>query len=139
VIGPQLKPEKSRMSQTAPGRYAADFQTPAPGAYHVEVALKQNEQVIYRQSRGMMVGYSDELRIRPTNEALLRSIAERSGGTFDPAPDRVFERPGETANRPTPLWPHLLTAALIFFVLDVALRRIDFSLHWPFSTRASPT
>ena len=136
LIDPHLKRDKSLMNQTAPGRYTANFETLTPGAYHMEVALKRNEQVVYRQSRGIMVGYSDELRIRPTNETLLRSIAESSGGTFDPKPEKIFDRPNQTANRPTPLWPYLLTAALILFILDVALRRIDFSLHGPFS--ASP-
>lgn len=133
LIDPQLRRKKSRMRQTAPGRYATDFETPRSGAYHLEVSLKQNDQVIYRQSRGMMVGYSDELRIRPTNETLLRSIAETSGGTYAPAPEHIFYRPNESANRPTPLWPYLLTAALLLLILDVALRRIDFSLHWPFA------
>jgi uncharacterized membrane protein len=132
LIDPQLKREKSLMKQTAPGRYDTNFETPQSGAYHLEVALKQNDQVIYRQSRGMMVGYSDELRIRPTNETLLRSIAETSGGTYAPDPATLFERSDQIANRPTPLWPHLLSAALILFIADVALRRIDFSLHWPF-------
>ena len=133
LINPQLKREKSLMKQTAPGRYEAIFETPEPGAYHLEVALKQSDQVIYRQSRGMMVGYSDELRIRPTNEGLLSSIAETSGGQYAPKPDNIFDRPDQNATRPTPLWPYLLTAALILFVMDVALRRIDFSLHWPFA------
>lgn len=133
-IDPRLRREKSLLRQTAPGRYATDFETPRAGAYHLEVALKQNDQVIYRQSRGMMVGYSDELRIRPTNETLLRSIAEASGGTYALEPENVFDHRHEAAHRPTPLWPYLLTAALVLFVLDVALRRIDFSLHWPFNS-----
>lgn len=136
-IDPQLHREKSPMRQTAPGRYVTEFETPRSGAYHLEVAIKQNDQVIYRQSRGMMVGYSDELRIRPTNETLLRSIAETSGGTYALEPEEIFDRPNETANRPTPLWPYLLTSALILFVFDVALRRIDFGLHWPFARAAA--
>jgi Mg-chelatase subunit ChlD len=133
LIDPLLKRQALTMNQTAPGRYAASFGTPRPGAYHLEVSLRQNDQVIYRQSRGMTVGYSDELRIRPTDETLLRSIADASGGVYDPRPEQIFDRPNETANRPVPLWPYLLTAALILFVLDVALRRIDFSLHRPFA------
>ncbi|MFV1968595.1 MAG: VWA domain-containing protein [Pirellulaceae bacterium] len=133
LIGPQLKREHAMMQQSAPGRYAANFETPRAGAYHLEVALKQNDQVIYRQSRGMMVGYSDELRIRPTDEQLLRSISDVSGGIYNPEPGRIFDRPHETADRPTPLWPYLVTVALFLFVLDVALRRIDFGLHWPFA------
>jgi len=34
------------------------------------------------KSRGLVVNYDEELRIRPTNEILLRSIAHASGGTY---------------------------------------------------------
>jgi hypothetical protein len=133
LIDPRLRREKAAVQQVAPGRYAVDFDTPDAGAYHLEVSLTQNDQVIYRQSRGMMVGYSDELRIRPTNETLLRSIAAASGGTYAPDPDKLFDLPAAQASRPRPLWPALVAAALFLLVLDVALRRIDFSLHWPFA------
>lgn len=132
VIDPQLRRSKSLLKQTAPGRYASDFATPSSGAYHMEIALKQNDQVVYRQSRGITVGYSDELRIRPTNENLLRSIADASGGMYAPTVSNLNSRGDLRATRPTPLWPYLVTLAMMLLVLDVALRRIDFSLHWPF-------
>ena len=131
VIDPVLRREKLMLKQSAPGRYAADFATLQPGAYNMEIAIKKDGQVLYRQSRGLMVGYSDELRIQPTNEALLREIASVSGGQYNPAPDQLFERPGEWATRPTLLWPWLLAVAACLIVLDVALRRIDFLLHLP--------
>jgi Ca-activated chloride channel family protein len=135
LINPLLRQEKSKLRQVAPGRYLADLVTAKPGAYHMDIALKRNNEVVYRQSRGMTVGYSDELRIRPTNEKLLRAIAEASGGTFSPYPAQLFSDDGRTATRPTPLTTSLLTAAVLLLVLDVALRRIDFSLHWPFRRR----
>jgi hypothetical protein len=103
VINPQLKQEKILMKQAAPGRYATDFAADTPGAYHMEIALKQNGEIVYRQSRGMTVGYSDELRIRPANEALLRAVADASGGTFSPYPATLFAADERTASRPTPL------------------------------------
>ena len=131
IINPSLRREKSALKQTAPGRYAADFATLQPGAYNMEIALKKDGQVLYRQSRGLMVGYSDELRIQPTNETLLKEIATVSGGQFNPEPAKVFDRPNEWTSRPTPLWPWLLTVAAFLLVMDVALRRIDFALHLP--------
>lgn len=128
MINPQLGHQKLPMRQTAPGRYETDAATPQSGSYHLEIAVKQNGQVVYRQSRGLMVGYSDELRIQPTNETLLREVASVSGGQFHPTADKLFDRPNAWATRPTPLWPWLLTAAALLFVVDVALRRIDFSL-----------
>ena len=99
----------------------------------MEIALKQNDKVIYRQSRGISVGYSDELRIRPTNESLLRAVSETSGGAFASAPKDLMEQSRDSVTRPTPLWPYLVAAALFLLILDVALRRIDFTIHWPFS------
>ena len=99
----------------------------------MEIALKKNDQVLYRQSRGLTVGYSDELRIRPTNDDLLRSIAETSGGTFISEPSELADAAkAASVTRPFPLWPWLVSVAIVLFALDVALRRIDFSLHFPF-------
>lgn len=79
-------------------------------------------------------------RFEPTSNdcvQLLRSISEVSEGKFGLTSEELFDRGTEVAFRPTPLWPYLLAAALLLFVLDVALRRIDFSLHWPFAQLAA--
>jgi hypothetical protein len=76
----------------------------------------------------MIHGYSDELRIKPVNEPLLRSIAESTGGQFSPSVEDIFAREERQASRPTPLWPWLVAIASVLLVLDVALRRVDFSL-----------
>ena len=137
LIGPNLSRDTFELEQTAPGRYHTDFETETSGAWHMEIALKQNDQVLYRQSRGLTVGYSDELRIRPTNDDLLRNIAETSGGTFVSKPSELSsETNAASVTRPFPLWPWLLTVAIVLFAIDVALRRIDFSLHFPFRTFA---
>jgi uncharacterized membrane protein len=128
VIDAQLGRKKLDMAQTAPGRYQAEFPTPLPGSYHLEFAQKFQGKLLYQQSRGLAVGYSDELRLRPTNKDLLQSIARVSGGTYDPTAEQVFASNDRTALRATPLWPYLLAVAAVIFVADVALRRIDFSL-----------
>lgn len=138
VIQPGLKQEKQTLVQTAPGRYAMQFPTPRQGAYHLEISVKQGENVVYRQSRGLMIGYSDELRIRPPNEELLQAMASSSGGKFAPTVEEVFRSTGQGTTRPTPLWPWLLGAAAFLLILDVALRRIDFSLFYPFNQVKAP-
>ena len=85
-------------------------------------------QEAVQQSRGLVVNYDDELRIRPTDEALLEAVARASGGTFKPDPEAVFAPDERTASRPVPLWPYLLVVAALIFLADVALRRIDFDL-----------
>jgi hypothetical protein len=136
LIDPQLGARKLPLLQSAPGRYVGEFDTPLAGPYHVELTQKLAGQPILQQSRGLTVGYSDELRLRPTNETLLKAIADVSGGKFQPAPEEAFAPTTRTARRPTPLWPWLVTAAAIILVLDVALRRIDLSLI--FGRKARP-
>ena len=128
VIDDQNGKRTLEMAQTAPGRYTASFPTPLTGAYHTEFSQKVGGQVVYQQSRGLAVGYPEELRLRPTNTDLLKSVARVSGGIFDPPAESVFTPNDKVALRATPLWPYLLAAAALVFVLDVALRRIDFTL-----------
>ena len=128
LIDPQLGNRKVPMQQTAPGRYVATFDTPRDGAYHLEMTQKQNGQPVHQSSRGIIVGYPDELRLKPTNDELLKSLARTTGGLYDPSPEAVFAASERTAPRATPLWPSLVTIAAILFLLDVALRRIDFQL-----------
>jgi Ca-activated chloride channel family protein len=130
LIDPQLDNKKLDMTQTAPGRYQAEFDTPQPGSYHLEFSQTYQGRMLYHQSRGLAVGYSDELRLRPTNTALLQAIAKASGGLYDPKPEAIFADTHRTALRATPLWPYLVALAALILVLDVALRRIDFTLIW---------
>jgi uncharacterized membrane protein len=125
VIDPQYAKHDHVLQQTAPGRYVAEFDTPSVGAYHLDLMLTQDNALLYRQSRGLVVGYPDELRLRPTNEELLRAIARASGGTYQPAPEEVFAERDRTARQALPLWPYLVTAAACLFVCDVALRRLQ--------------
>lgn len=137
LIDPHLKRESSLLAQSAPGRYDVEFPTGQSGSYHMEISVKQDGQVVSRQSRGLAIGYSKELRIQKTDHERLKQIARVSGGTYEPSPKEFFKPTAETATRPVPLWPYLVTAALILLILDVALRRIDFSLHWPFVKKQS--
>ena len=131
LIDPRLGDRRLTLAQVAPGRYAAEFDVTDPGAYHLELSQSQQGQTLYRQSRGLVVGYPDELRLRPTNESLLRRVAATTGGRYAVEPGDVFAPPERTAVRREPLWPYLVMAALALWVLDVALRRIDFSLLMP--------
>jgi uncharacterized membrane protein len=128
VIEPQGGERKLTMTQTAPGRYEGEFPADAAGTYHVHMSQEAKGQAVTQQSRGLVVNYDEELRLRPTNEKLLQAVAQASGGTFRPEPEAVFAPDERTAARAVPLWPYLLTAAALIFVLDVALRRIDFDL-----------
>lgn len=128
IADPQLRTESMLLRQTAPGRYEADVKMSETGAWNVQVTQTVAGETIHQQSRGVVVGYPDELRLRNTNTALLTSLAELSGGDYQPDPRSVFTPLAtESAVSVVPLWPWLLSLAAVLFVLDVALRRLELS------------
>ncbi|QDV43027.1 von Willebrand factor type A domain protein [Stieleria neptunia] len=127
MIDPGLARQKLAMRQTAPGRFEAEIKTDRRGAYHLDLAQTRQSGSTQRSSRGISVGYSDELRLLPTATSTLERIATVSGGRFDPTPESIAERIDATAREPMPLWPWLLMIAMSIFVADVALRRIELS------------
>lgn len=128
LIDPDLRNQEVVVPQTAPGRYSVDVEMKTPGAWQMRVAQSLNGRLISQQSRGVVVGYPSELRLMPTNEELLRQVASTSEGVYSPSPDAVFDAiANRTAAKPTPVWPYCLMAAMLLFVLDVALRRLDLS------------
>ena len=136
IIDPRLGERKLPLTQTAPGRYVAEFDTPHSGSYHLNLSQRaaNGGPVIHQQTRGLTVGYSDELRLRPTNVELLQQIATATGGRFNPKPNEVLLDLSATqrlAQQTRPLWPELVMLALALFVFDVALRRIDLSVWFP--------
>jgi hypothetical protein len=128
VLSPQGEEQKLAMTQTAPGRYVGEFAADKQGAYHVHVTQQSLGQAPTQHSRGLVINYDEELRLRPTDETMLANIARVSGGVFKPEPEAVFVPDGQTAAQALPLWPCLLSAAALIFLVDVASRRIDFDL-----------
>jgi len=128
IIEPQGGETHLKMTQTAPGRYLGEFDASKTGTYHIQMLQKVNGAMTTQQSRALVVNYDDELRLRPTDEKLLQAVAEVSGGAYRPDPTRLFDASDRTATRPIPLWPYLVIAAALIFLIDVALRRIDFAL-----------
>ena len=127
VIRPDLSKADVELNPTAPGRYEAEIPMDKRGGYHLQASLGIGEVNIVNQSRGVMVGYPEELRLRPTHEELLQRLAESTGGLYNPSPAELFaEDVGRSAWRVTPLRPYLFALAAGLFVFDVLLRRVDF-------------
>lgn len=125
LIGPDLREQELTVPQIAPGRYEAEVALPQTGAWHLLISQSKDRIPLHQQSRGTIIGYPDELRLKPVNEPLLKSLAQTSGGTYEPTPNQVFASDHRTASDVIPLWPWLLRVALLVLVIDVAIRRIS--------------
>jgi hypothetical protein len=137
LIYPDLSKTEWKLHQTAPGRYEAEISLETmsmgnvPSVYHLQTELKlggslSENKVWDRQSRSIIARYSDELRIRPTNERLLHQLATLTGGSYQIAAEEIAHwQTGRRAFQTLPLWSWLLSLAALFYVFDVLLRRIE--------------
>lgn len=124
------------LTQRGAGRYEGEWAAKLSGAYEVTVVARAadgRERPV--GAAGLVVPYPDEFRHLRADTAALEELARAGGGRllrpwevveehvdlFDTAglPDRDGAREG---------WPALLAAALVLFLLDVAVRRVAFSL-----------
>jgi len=128
VIAPRLERSSVALEQVAPGRYQAEIPTDVGGVYHLEMSQSVDNIPTFRQTRSIVVGYPDELRLGPPDENLMKKIAEVSGGKYCPTVKELFANNDRVAQNVIPLWPYLLITALCFFLVDVLFRRLDVSL-----------
>ncbi|HVV02490.1 MAG TPA: VWA domain-containing protein [Verrucomicrobiae bacterium] len=128
VAGPGGTTRELRLAQTGPGRYEASFPALESGAYLCNLLQTENGKVAASQLIGASLNYSPELLASAPNLNLLRRIADITGGKVldpdSPASNPFLHDRGET-RQPHDLWQWLLRVAIIFFVLDVAVRRVQ--------------
>ncbi len=118
ALGAPLKPlQKIALSQSGPGLYEGSFRPDQPGVYLVR-AQSGAEMV----SAGLVHNPSSEASLGTANEALLQEAVKITGGsmmTSATLPDLSTTR----AVQYVELWPPLVIALLLLFLLDVAIRR----------------
>jgi len=127
VVGPKGDRSTVTLQQAGPGRYEARFPTKDVGAYLLNLMELRDGQPVSSQVVGASVNYSPEFDAREPNLSLLRRLAELGGGKLlDPGLDNPFQLNRVRTFQPRDLWEDLLRLLIVLFVLDVALRRVDF-------------
>jgi uncharacterized membrane protein len=128
VTAPDATGHPLRFLQTAPGRYEASFPADQVGPYLVGVGARGAGVDLGTRTTGLAVSYAPEYRDLRTHDALLRQLAEATGGRIldagGPAAE-FFRHDRPPASTRTPLWPLLVLLAACLFPLDVAVRKLD--------------
>jgi Ca-activated chloride channel family protein len=127
VIGPKGEPEKIALERTAPGRLKAWFPAADRGAYHVQLSLRKGDEPVGSQYLSATVGYPDEYLLRAPDLDGMRAVAEATGGGMAPTVGEVFSRHPAAAVAEKELWPWLIGLAVLLFVCDVGVRRLNFA------------
>ena len=134
--GPEGKRYPFQMQSLGQGRYALDATSLPPGRYDYVATAQQDGQQLGTDRGSFAVGETTlEYRHTHANVALMRQIAQRSGGSFHPA-GAAGELPARVAAagldplvtrtpHDTPLWQRygFLVAALLLLGAEWVLRR----------------
>jgi uncharacterized membrane protein len=84
--GGQERSVPAALSDPREGRYTASVRFDQPGAYTITAEVRRGSEALGRATRAMLVGGADvELSDPRLNEAVLRRIAEATGGRYVPA------------------------------------------------------
>ncbi|MCM8899732.1 hypothetical protein KVG29_00650 [Caldicoprobacter algeriensis] len=113
------------LQATQPGRYEGEFEIDEAGVYLVRVELKDGESVVGQLESGLAVSYLPEYDIRNRGaKELLERLVKETGGIMLDEPEQVFREDLHPVWVETEVWPYLLSAALVLFMVEVTLRRL---------------
>jgi uncharacterized membrane protein len=119
-----------RLQQIAPGRYEGTFTPEKEGAYLLLVSNEgdtpQDANVLdLTQLSGWVMSYSSEYDIRDTDETLLESIAELTGGRdLSVLQNEVFNHDLAAQDTSTPISPWFILLAMMILPFDITIRRL---------------
>ncbi|HRT55329.1 MAG TPA: VWA domain-containing protein [Candidatus Paceibacterota bacterium] len=128
IVNPKGERQTVRIEQTGPGHYEARFPTAEVGAYLLNIMDIKDGQLRGTQVVGASVNYSPEFNTAEPNLNLLRRLAESGGGKLlDRANLAInsFSHDRQKTFQPQQLWEGLLKLAILLFVADVAVRRVQ--------------
>ena len=124
---------KSQLRVVRPDESVGDvpMHQAGPGSYEAILPLKQKGSYLFRlvgesggSSKTLSYTSPNEDDFYPPDTDLLKAISNETKGEFRPTPEDIFAADGETTSLPVRLWPYLAGIALVFYVLDVFLRRV---------------
>ncbi len=112
------------MSQTAAGRYTADFKIQKYGSYLLKAVHKRGGQTVAESLGSVALSYPLEYLRSSADTEPLEHAAQVSGGHAQAKPAQVWDAAGEKVPYTQDLWPYALLAVAILFILDLYTKRV---------------
>jgi hypothetical protein len=117
------------MSQLGPGRYEARValspsQVAPYGFELIETPGITAAQLARAAPASLFYGHTDEYRVLPADESLLRAVSIETGGRFMPKTDEIFAVDRDSGQVSRALWQFFAAAALFAFLLELLVRRM---------------
>lgn len=107
-----------KLEQVGPGWYESQFRPADPGVYLVRA--RAGSQLV---SAGYVHNPSNEVATGQVNDELLREACRITGGSYLESADEVLKLEGTNVSNYVELWPYLISAFMVVFILDLCVRR----------------
>lgn len=134
---PDATEREVELRQTGPGRYEGEARNLPAGVIVAAARATTGDAALPPSIAGVAVRSGQEDQHLSSDEAGLARLAERTGGRVidwaNPAP--LFERFERSRLIRSALWPSLLVAAMVLFLIDVGMRRLAWD-RWVDDARA---
>lgn len=128
IVSPDMESKEISLYPTLPGEYRGDFDIKSQGAYLIKVLQKQNGETITATSTGVSIQYSPEYKLDQKSDHLDR-LARETGAIFIEKPEDVYKGKMEDIFGVVDITPFLLIMAILIFLIDIALRRLNLPLN----------
>lgn len=126
VIDPATNTVKQTvpMSQTAAGRYVADFPIERYGSFLLKAVHARDGKVVAESLGSVALPYPLEYLKTTPDTAALDQAAIVTGGTGQLAPKDAWKAGDESVAYTQDLWPWVLLGMIALFLLDLFARRV---------------
>lgn len=125
ILGAEGSEDPLAIEHLAPGLFRASFPIEEYGEfYRLLTVLQQDGVPVDIQTLGVTESYSPEFRTPVPDTELMRQVADRTGGVYQPDQEALWAFDGEPARTPKDTWWWWLLAAACLLPLDIALRRL---------------
>lgn len=124
IISPQLDTEEVKLHPTKPGKYSGSFQIKEEGVYIAKVTQYDGDEIVSTATGGLAVNYSKEFDITSLQNRL-DTLVNLTEGKFITKPEEVFTYDLKNIKGSKDMTKVLLIIALILFIIDIALRRLN--------------
>lgn len=132
VLSSDNKEYQTELTASAPGVYNSELDGAQEGAYIVNVQVDKKDGTSIQSNSGFNLPYSKEYDIRNWQDGklLLKKIADTTGGKILETPQEVFSEDTEKIITDIDMSKVLLVAAVLLFLIDIAIRRFTSLSQW---------
>ena len=134
IVDPGRNTRQIGLKQIAPGRYRGEFPLQRTGRYYVNLSGSDEGSPVSPTTFGLAVPYSSEYVEFGADRKFLHELAAATSGRMLPlrstsVAEILASKPGAVSERWRLWWPFFLSA-LVFLLLEVALRKITLPESW---------